>query len=144
MAWSEWEQVKAAAAERQSSQMQLNSVPLDPGGSGTLVSDRPVWARAGHGVGSLREGIGKALGQLADDQEGLGKGSGCQTAAAQKDVYDSWEKYVRKVIGRCEKLADVLEKAGNNELKTEEAIKAEIGNMKIAYADTPAVGGEGK
>ncbi|MFB7595511.1 hypothetical protein [Streptomyces sp. NPDC056160] len=144
MAWSEWERAKDSAAHQRSSRTELNSVPSDPGGSGTLVSDRPAWARAGHGVGSLGEGIGKSLGQLAEGQDGLGGTSGCLTAQAQKDLYDSWEKYVKKVSKRCEQLADVLVKAGNDELKTEEAIKAEIGNMKAAYADTAPVGGQGK
>lgn len=34
MAWDEWEQLKARAAERHSAQMELNQVPADPGGSG--------------------------------------------------------------------------------------------------------------
>ncbi|MEN8656374.1 hypothetical protein ABCR94_38825 [Streptomyces sp. 21So2-11] len=34
MAWDEWEQLKADAAERQSSQMQLNQVAPEPSGGG--------------------------------------------------------------------------------------------------------------
>jgi hypothetical protein len=37
MAWDEWEQLKSQAAERQSTQMQLNQV--DPGGGGSLPVD---------------------------------------------------------------------------------------------------------
>ncbi|MFC4326770.1 hypothetical protein ACFPC0_02735 [Streptomyces andamanensis] len=142
MAWNEWNQVKAAAVARQSARTELNGAPSAPGDPGTLVSDRPAWSRAGHGVGALRTDLAKGLGQLADGQEGLGPGedAGCLTAAAQQDVYGSWEKYLRKVSGRCGKLADVLERAGRDELRTEEAIKAEIARMKAAYADTPADG----
>ncbi len=37
MAWDEWEQLKSQAAERQSTQMQLNQ--LDPGGGGGSTSE---------------------------------------------------------------------------------------------------------
>jgi hypothetical protein len=145
MAWDEWEQLKTAAAGRDSAQMQLNHVPMDPGGAGgTLVSNRRVWAKAGEDVGSLREGIGKALESLAGGQNGIGEDAGCLTMGAQKDVYDSWERYVKDVSGRCGKLSDVLEKTGNEHLKTDEAIEVEIGNLEVAYSDTPAVGGQDK
>ncbi|MDQ0959771.1 hypothetical protein QFZ66_003649 [Streptomyces sp. B4I13] len=144
MAWDEWEQLKSAAAERHGTQMQLNHVPLDPGGSGgTLVSNKPAWSKAGSDVGSLREDLSKVEVKLADGQKGIGEDAGCLTAAAQKDVYRSWETYVKNVGNRCGKLSGLLEKAGSDQLKTDEAINAEIGNMKVEYADTPAVGGKG-
>ncbi|MFF9057353.1 hypothetical protein ACF09K_01425 [Streptomyces sp. NPDC014882] len=145
MVWEEWEQLKSAAAEQHGTRMQLNQVPLDPGGSGggTLVSNKPAWSKAGRDVGSLRDDIAKAVGKLTDGQQGLGEDAGCLTAAAQKDVHTSWETYVKKVSGRCGKLAGLLEKAGNDQLRTDEAIEAEIGNLKVEYGDTPAVGGKG-
>ncbi|MET7568145.1 hypothetical protein ABZT04_06525 [Streptomyces sp. NPDC005492] len=143
MAWDEWEQLKAAAVERSSAQMQLNHVPDDPGGgTGTLVSHRPVWSKAGQDVGSLREGIDKALTALSDGQEGLGADFGCQTASAQKLVHDSWQRYVKDMRGRCEKLADLLQGAGSALLRTDESIMVEVGNLKVEYGDTPAVGGQ--
>lgn len=144
MAWDEWEQLKSAAAERHGTQMQLNHVPLDPGGSGgTLVSNKPAWSKAGSDVGLIREDLSKVGVKLADGQKGIGEDAGCLTAAAQKDVYRSWETYVKNVGNRCGKLSGLLEKAGSDQLKTDEAINAEIGNMKVEYADTPAVGGKG-
>lgn len=144
MAWEEWEQLKSAAAEQHAAQMQLNHVPLDPGGgTGTLVSNKPAWSKAGQDVGSLREDIGKAVSKLTDGQKGLGEDAGCLTAAAQKDIHASWETYVKNVSGRCGKLMGLLEKAGNDQLKTDEAIEVEIGNLTVEYADTPAVGGKG-
>ncbi|MEH0546249.1 hypothetical protein QA802_25200 [Streptomyces sp. B21-105] len=144
MAWDEWEQLKSAAAERHGTQMQLNHVPLDPAGSGgTLVSNKPAWSKAGSDVGLIREDLSKVGVKLADGQKGIGEDAGCLTAAAQKDVYRSWETYVKNVGNRCGKLSGLLEKAGSDQLKTDEAINAEIGNMKVEYADTPAVGGKG-
>ncbi|MFG2475389.1 hypothetical protein [Streptomyces fagopyri] len=143
MAWAEWEQLKSAAAGQHSAQIQLNHVAMDPGG-GTLVSNKRAWVKAGEGVGSLREGMGKALGKLADGQKGAGEDAGCLTAGAQKGVYDSWERYVKDVSGRCGRLSGLLEKVGSDLLKTDEAIGVEVGNLEVAYSDTPAVGGQDK
>lgn len=147
MAWEEWEQLKSDAAARHTERMQLNEAPSAPGsgpGSGDLVSDKPAWSKAGRAVGSLREGIGKALDQLSDGQAGLGADAGCRTAQAQKEVHVSWERYVKNLNRRCGKLAGLLEKVGNDLLKTDEAIMAEIGRLKVAYGDTAALGGQGK
>ncbi|MFG2882325.1 hypothetical protein ACGFYV_08375 [Streptomyces sp. NPDC048297] len=152
MAWEEWEQLKATAVERQSARMQLNHVLIDPGGTssggggvpGKLRSDKAAWSTAGNDVGDLRDNAGKALTKLNDGQKGLGKDSGCLTAAAQREVHTSWERYVGDVSGRCEKLAGLLEKVGNDQLRTDEAIKAEIAKVKTEYEDTPAVGGQSR
>ncbi|MBX9396817.1 hypothetical protein K4749_25325 [Streptomyces sp. TRM72054] len=162
MAWDEWEQLKTAAVERHSAQMQLNQLPADQqasgsdgsggrggpwdsgGGSGTLRSVKAAWTKAGEGVGSLRESISQALANLEEGQKGLGKDLGCMTAAAQRDVYESWQRYVKRVSGRCGALAEILEKTGNDQLKTDEAVKAEIAKLKTEYEDTPALGGQAK
>ena len=144
MAWDEWEQLKTAAANRHSAHIQLNHVPSAPGGPGTLVSNKPAWSKAGQAVGSLSGSISTALGKLTDGQKGLVAETGCQTSGAQKEVHDSWDRYVKAVSGRCGRLSDLLDKVGNDQLKTDEAVKAEIGNLKVVYADTPAVGGQNK
>lgn len=114
MAWEEWEQLKVAAAERQTMQMQLNQLPADQGGSSSsgvgggvlkLRSDKAAWTKAGEGVKSLREDLGKAWGKAESGQTGLGKEPGCLTAAAQQDLYDSWKRYVKDVTEVCEGLA---------------------------------------
>ncbi|MFJ5103443.1 hypothetical protein [Streptomyces sp. NPDC088554] len=148
MAWDEWEQLKTAAGERHTTQTRLNQLPADQGGTssggsgggaGDLRSDKAAWTKAGEGVGSLRGNITKALTELEDGQKGLGKDSGCLTAVTQQDVYDSWKRYVKAVGERCGALAAVLTKAGNDQLKTDEAIEAEIARLKSGYQDTPAV-----
>ncbi|WP_434595397.1 hypothetical protein [Streptomyces sp. A5-4] len=145
MAWEEWEQLKAAAAEQHTTQMHLNQAEPGSGGdTGTVVSKKAAWAKAGQDIGSFQEGIGKALGKLSDGQNGLGADTGCRTAGAQREIHGSWESYVKSVNRRCGKLAGLLEKIGNDQLKTDEAVMAEIGNLKVAYSDTPAVGGPGK
>ncbi|MFE1861684.1 hypothetical protein [Streptomyces anandii] len=146
MAWEEWEQLKAVALERRSTQMRLNQLPADQGGTsgggavGDLRSDRAAWAKAGEEVGSLRSHVSKALAKLDEGQKGLGSDSGCQTATAQREVHASWERYVKAVTGRCGKLAGLLDQVGRDQLRTDEAIKSEIQALTLAYEDTPAVG----
>ena len=150
MAWEEWEQLKTAAAERQSTHMQLNQLPADQSGpspsggaSGKLRSDRAAWSKAGKGVGTLRDNIGKALTKLEDGQTGLGKASGYLTGAAQQSVYDSWERRVKDISELCDGLAGVLEKTGNDQLRTDDAIKAEIATLKV-HSEGTAAAGSGK
>ncbi|WP_055693485.1 hypothetical protein [Streptomyces prasinopilosus] len=145
MAWDEWEQLKAAAAERHTAQTLLNRLPADPGGgAGTLLSNRRTWTEAGTDIGSLREDIGRARRKLKVGQAGLGKESGCLTAAAQKGVHVSWETYLENLGWRCGKLSDLLVRAGTDQYRTDESVEAEIAGLEAAYADTPAVGGQGK
>ncbi|OIJ87762.1 hypothetical protein BIV25_38050 [Streptomyces sp. MUSC 14] len=147
MAWDEWEQLKAAAADRSTGRMQIDHLadPVGGGGvSGKLRSDKAAWSKVGGDVGDLRGNISKALAKLADGQKGLGKDSGCLTTAAQREVHTSWEHYVGNVSGRCEKLSGLLDKVGNDQLRTDEAISAEIAKLKTEYKDTPAVGGQSK
>ncbi|GAA2596806.1 MULTISPECIES: hypothetical protein [Streptomyces] len=148
MAWDEWEQLKAEAAEHGGSvHTQINQV-ADPGGSSTssvtggLKTSRTAWNKAGGGVGGLRDEIDTALTKLSDGQKGLGGDAGCVTAGAQQEVYRSWARYVKSVKGRCGDLKEVLEQVGHDLLLTDEGVRAALGNIDLKYADTTAVGGK--
>ncbi|MFE0252000.1 hypothetical protein [Streptomyces sp. NPDC059010] len=151
MAWDEWEQLKAAVAERHATQMQLNQLPAAGGGgssgggvTGKVRSDKAAWSKAGKDVSDLRDNSRQALTRLKDGQTGFGKEPGCLTAAAQQGVYDSWERRIRDISELCGGLAAVLEKTGNDQLRTDEAIKGEIASLKVRSEDTPAAGSAGK
>ncbi|MEU2221856.1 hypothetical protein [Streptomyces sp. NPDC018347] len=146
MAWDEWEQLKADVATRGSTGMRLNHVPPDAGGDspGRLKSDKKVWTKAGEDTRGLQDDIGKALGKLDAGQAGLGETSGCQSAAAQKELYDSWKKYAEDVKGRCGELGGVMERAGHDLAKSDGDVKAELDGLKTKYQDTEAVGGQVK
>ncbi|MFH9731396.1 hypothetical protein [Streptomyces sp. NPDC017260] len=154
MAWDEWEQLKAAAVERQSAHMQLNQLPADQGGSGEggaygppsgkLRSDKSAWSKAGEGLGEVQTNIGKALSKLGASQTGLDEGSAFLTAAAQKGVFDSWERRVKDIDEWCEGLAGVLEKTGNDQLRTDQAIEAEIAALSAGSEDASADDGKGR
>jgi len=149
MAWDEWEQLKADAAANGSAQMQLNQAPSEGGtqagaASGDLKSDKKAWVKAGEGVTGLKTGVGKALTKLADGQAGLGDTSGSRSAAAQKELYGSWKKYVSDVSGRCGALGGLMQKAGHDLAKSDEEVKEELEKLKVTYKDTEAVGGQAK
>ncbi|MEV8065373.1 hypothetical protein AB0P32_04370 [Streptomyces sp. NPDC085995] len=147
MSWDEWEQLKADAAARGSARMQLNHIAMDPGGSGDaskLRSDKKTWTKAGEDTKRLQGDMGKALGRLDDGQSGLGETSGCESAAAQKELYDSWKRYVADVKGRCGELGGLLERSGRDLSKSDAAVKAELDKVAAKYKDTDAVGGQAK
>lgn len=149
MAWDEWEQIKADVSDRQPVAMRLNQVPVEPGTgpsavTGGLASSKKAWTTAGEGVGSLRRSVGTALTTLEGGQAGLGAITGCLTAAAQKDVYDSWKKYAESVRERCGSLQKILDQVGHDLLRTDSAVKGEMDKLKLTYADTDAVGGRAK
>ncbi|MFE5493840.1 hypothetical protein ACFQ8S_08280 [Streptomyces virginiae] len=147
MAWDEWEQIKAGAGDGRHVAMRLNQVPADPGSgapsavTGGLQSSKKAWTTAAEGVGSLRQTIGTALTKLEDGQTGTGPTSGCLSAAAQKEVYDSWKKYAESVSERCGALQAILDQVGRDLLTTDEGVQAEMNRLAATYADTDAVGG---
>ncbi|MDQ0985487.1 hypothetical protein [Streptomyces sp. V2I9] len=150
MAWEEWERLKQDASEHQGTRMQLNQYEAGDGpGPGTssvtggVKSTKKAWNDAGAGVGALREAIDKAVGRLQEGQTGLGAADDCLTAGAQKAVHTSWDRYVKAVGKRCGSLKEILEKTGHDLLVTDEAVTAELNRIKVEYADTPAVGGQG-
>ncbi|MGW6579398.1 hypothetical protein ACWF76_08345 [Streptomyces globisporus] len=144
MAWDEWEQIKADVAANGPASMQLNQAPSEGGTSGDLKSNRKTWVRVGEGVTGLKGGVGKALTKLADGQAGLGDTTGSVSAAAQKELYDSWKKYVSDVRDRCDELGGLLQKTGHDLSKSDEEALADLKKLQVKYEDTKPVGGESK
>ncbi|WP_187645519.1 hypothetical protein [Streptomyces sp. TRM49041] len=151
MSWDEWEQLKTEAGERRATRMQLNQFPdSDPSGvgggdsSGRLKTQKKAWTQAGEGVKGLKDEISKGLKKLEDGQTGVEDTSGCQSAAAQKELYVSWKTYISKVSGRCGTLGGLLERAGRDLAMTDKAIEEELQKVKAKYKDTEAVGGQAK
>ncbi|MFH9400202.1 hypothetical protein ACH4JS_10460 [Streptomyces sp. NPDC017638] len=145
MSWDEWERLKTDAADRGSARMQLNQAP-DPVGVGgeRLKSSKKAWTTAGEDTKELQSGVGKALGKLEAGQAGLGDTARCQTAAAQKELYDSWKAYLDKVGTRCGELGSIMQSSGIDLAKSDGAVKAELDKLKPKYQDTDPVGGQPK
>ncbi|MFJ9886306.1 hypothetical protein ACIQRW_10650 [Streptomyces sp. NPDC091287] len=141
MAWDEWEQLKAEAAERHTVQVRLNQVGEDPGGGlGGIRSSKASWTHAGESVGKLAGDARKALSALKHEQSGAAISADVLSGAAQKDVYQSWSKYIAGMRDRCVALQGLLEKTGNDQFKNDDAIRAAFDGLAKKYEDTDGGG----
>ncbi|WAP58657.1 hypothetical protein [Streptomyces sp. S465] len=115
-------------------------------GQGRLKSKKTAWQTAANSVGSLKSDIKKALTRLEHEQKGLEAGTdtgdGVHSAAAERELYHSWKRYLDDVSGRCTALQDLLEKAGDSFYKNDEATRDAFSGLTGHYKDTGPVGGE--
>ncbi|MFR9800381.1 hypothetical protein ACL02U_31455 [Streptomyces sp. MS06] len=149
MAWDEWEQLKAEAADRHTARMQIDHVAPVEDNSGTssvtggVKSTKKAWISAGEGVHTQREALDNVTGRLSDGQKSLGEDEGCQTAVAQRKVYGSWNQYAHGLATKCDALQKVLEQTGHDLLLTDDSVKTALNQINTEFKDTPAVGGHG-
>ncbi|MCX4846081.1 hypothetical protein [Streptomyces sp. NBC_00893] len=151
MAWDEWEQLKADAVQRHTTNMRINSASADggyaeaasgPAAIGDLKSEKAAWVAAAEGVADQRKRLGKALTALTTGQKGIGENEGCKTAAVQSTVHTSWHTYAKTLDEKCQGLQQILEKTGHEFHATDESVKDELNKLKTKYQDTPAAGGQ--
>lgn len=117
MAWDEWEQLKADAAGRYSTQMHLNQAPADQGnsgdggggGAGTLKHTGKPWTHAAGIAGDLRTSTAQAKTDLHSGHTGVAAGSeGLASLSALQTVLTSWEKRLASVRDECDSLEPKL------------------------------------
>jgi hypothetical protein len=115
MAWEEWEQLKTQAAERHAAQMQLNQLPVDPGGGGGTQGDLVV----SH---ADLEAVGKAAHALFEDfttysghvrvasaaAAGGLKGEGFALGAALAHVTERWSEQSKTLLDACAHISNHL------------------------------------
>ncbi|WP_432013862.1 hypothetical protein [Streptomyces cucumeris] len=148
---AEWAQMKREASG--AAGMSLASADDKPnwgsnGGSRNLRSSKNGWTAAGRGVGELRGNIRAAVTKLGEEQTGLGAdsktGSGIESAAAQRELYRSWKRYLKGVSGKCGTFQDRLEKAGDHHYKNDLATEHAFNQLDDLYKDTKPAGGESR
>ncbi|MFI0779050.1 hypothetical protein [Streptomyces sp. NPDC021212] len=146
---AEWAQMKRESSG--DTGMSLASADNKPdwgqGGAGGVKSSKKAWTTAGSDVGKLRGDIKTALTTLEEDQASLGAGSdsgSIQSAAAQRELYSSWKRYLNGVSGKCGAVQDRMQQAGEHQYKNDEAIKCAFDGMDVVYDDTKPVGGESR
>lgn len=124
MAWDEWEQLKAEAAERQSTRMQLNQLPPD-GGSGSGGNSKTSHGDLTVGQDDLAA-IGDRAFALFDKLNSQGKVADASTGSAATDlktqgfalggalerVDQQWEKQLRSLIDACAHISNHMEFSG--------------------------------
>ncbi|WP_434600568.1 hypothetical protein [Streptomyces sp. A5-4] len=136
MAWDEWEQLKADAAERQSSGMQLNQLPADggggsTGGQGDLVVHDDELGKLGNMAYSLREGLRVDADHARQNtfnasislfNDGLDMGS------ALTQLHDAWNSQLGTLKGACAHIPNHLDFTRAQHAKDEVKVQTEMHN----------------
>ncbi|MGW0410842.1 hypothetical protein ACWDZX_06015 [Streptomyces collinus] len=123
MAWDEWEQLKAHAAEQQSTRMRLNQLPADGGGGGAgagaggdLVVNQDDLGAVGHEANLLYHDV-KSQADIAAGPGGGAtpqaattlKSHGFQTGGALTTTVEVWSSQVNSVLQACAHISDHLD-----------------------------------
>lgn len=116
MAWDEWEQLKAQAAEKNSTAMQLNRVPdEDPGAAppgGDLKVDQQDLAGVGDSAFKLFDQLGKhgrdawSISQTAAKDLST---QGFALGGALDHVQDRWEKQLKTLLDACAHISNHMD-----------------------------------
>ncbi|MEV6409794.1 hypothetical protein AB0M58_44020 [Streptomyces bobili] len=149
MAWDEWERLKAETEAGQSTQMRLNQVPADGGGSsaGALPAGRPDLASspaqkqaAARAIEDHIEPDTRKSGDWADEQTnaavkafGAKDGKGWVTAGAVKQAYETWGEQVQTLMNRLSSEKAALR--GANNLLQNTDLTTGLGVRKLSVAD---------
>jgi hypothetical protein len=143
MAWEEWEQLKAAAAERRSTGMQPNQLSANPGGSppsgrGNDGGDRlkhsaQPWNRAAKTADDLRISTRTTRTTLTTAHAGAaGEPTGLASLAELKGVLTSWEERLGAVHDECESLEPALRAVGKELVGVDAGIAAKADAVRVA------------
>jgi hypothetical protein len=122
MAWDEWEQLKAQAAERRSTHMQLNQLPAEGGGGGggDLVVRQDDLGAVGHDAYLLYDDLRKEADIATAGAGKDGAGSTAQAAAALKSHHfetgaaldrtvEIWSSQLKSVLQACAHISNHLD-----------------------------------
>ncbi|WP_330460157.1 hypothetical protein OIB37_26770 [Streptomyces sp. NBC_00820] len=124
MAWDEWEQLKAQAAERPSTHTRLNQLAPDGGGGGGGTGDLVVYqddlGAVGHEAHLLYDDV-RSQADIAGAGAGSGgagstaqaasalKSHGFQTGGALETTVEIWTSQVKSVLQACAHISDHLD-----------------------------------
>ncbi|MHB9860119.1 amino acid ABC transporter permease [Streptomyces sp. YIM S03343] len=136
MAWDEWEQLKADAAQR----MQIDHVP-DQGGGGSssssggsapdLKASKGPWTKASTVAEELQTATNSGLTELKTAHEGVKGGTdGFASTAALNEILPTWEKRLTSVRNECDRLHGALAKTGRDFGEVDPAVADKINGVK--------------
>ncbi|WSQ11217.1 hypothetical protein OG604_27665 [Streptomyces sp. NBC_01231] len=122
MVWDEWEQLKADATQRDSTQMQLNQLPAEGGGGGggDLVVNQDDLGAVGHEAFILYEDLRREADIAGASPNKDGAGSTAQAAASLKSrnfamggaletTVEIWTSQVKSVLQACAHISNHLD-----------------------------------
>ncbi|KOV70733.1 hypothetical protein [Streptomyces sp. MMG1121] len=137
MAWDEWEQLKAGAAQR----MQIDHL-ADPGGGGSsctpggsapdLKASKGPWTKASGVAQDLRTVTNAGLTELKTAHEGVKGGTdGFTSTAALNEILPTWEKRLTSVRNECDRLHGALAKAGRVFGEIDPAVAGKVNGVNV-------------
>ncbi|MEU6059852.1 amino acid ABC transporter permease [Streptomyces sp. NPDC047097] len=138
MAWDEWEQLKAAAAERSSVSTRINQLDAGSGsgggpgtGPGGRLHHSPApWNRAAATAGELRTATTAAKARLTAGHSGMAGGlTGLGSLGALTSALESWEKRLTAVGDECAALGPALRQASRELGGTDRGVGAQVGSV---------------
>jgi hypothetical protein len=123
MAWDEWEQLKADAAQRSSTSMQLNQLPADGGGgggssAGDLVVNQDDLGAVGHDARILYDDLrtGTDIAGLYKEDAGATmqaavslKSHGFEMGSAMELTVEVWTSQAKTVLQACAHISNHLD-----------------------------------
>ncbi|MEU6403586.1 hypothetical protein [Streptomyces sp. NPDC046985] len=133
MAWDEWEQLKAGAAQR----MRIDHL-AEPGGGGAgggsgpdLKASQGPWTKAAGVAQDLRTATDAGLTELRTAHEGVKSGAaGFTSTAALDEILGTWEKRLTSVRDECERLHGALAKAGRDFGEVDPAVAGKVHGVR--------------
>ncbi|MET7617082.1 hypothetical protein [Streptomyces sp. NPDC005408] len=147
MAWDEWEQLKAQAAEKGSTGMRLNQLPADPGGGGQgdFVASQDDLGAVGHDAFILHGDLGKQADIAGAGMDKNGAGSTMQAAgnlkshnfafgSALETTVSVWDTQLKTLLQACAHISNHL----NYSKKMHANDDAEVG-ISLHHRDGSAV-----
>ncbi|WP_282693172.1 hypothetical protein [Streptomyces sp. CC208A] len=135
MSWSEWDQIKADAAQRQSAQMRLNGLDGNPGasgasgGSGDLVVNKDDLGAIGHEAyllhGRLSRDGDHARPSTFSASIALTNGNFTSGSELLK-VHDRWNKQLRTLLDACARISNHLDYSKSTHAKDDADIRGAL------------------
>ncbi|MEW2620609.1 hypothetical protein [Streptomyces sp. NPDC048106] len=137
MAWDEWEQLKAGAAQR----MRIDHL-VDPGGGGPsgtsgvsaidLKASKGPWTKASGVAQELRTATNAGLTELRTAHEGVTGGTdGFTSTAALNEILPTWEKRLTSVRNECDRLHGSLAMTGRDFGEIDPAVAAKVNGVHV-------------
>lgn len=138
MAWEEWEQLKTEAAEKQSTQMQLNQLaPAGGGGGGTsalgdLTADQKDLASIGSAAHDLFEDFGRFgdHARISSTKAAGGlKSEGFALGTALDHVAEHWVDQMQSLLDACAHISNHLRFTKNQHAADETYIAGTLSSI---------------
>ncbi|MFF0450936.1 hypothetical protein ACFYT4_31920 [Streptomyces sp. NPDC004609] len=139
MAWDEWEQLKASAAEKDTARMQLNGLPPDDGGgssgagAGDLKVSQTDLAAIGDKAYKLYNRLWTEARVALPTSEKAGENLATQGFAlggALRHVGNRWEKQLASLMDACAHISNHMDFSGKTHQDDDQFIRRNMSSIE--------------